>query len=158
LDAAIGVLPEEMRDAAAPNGTRDAAIDAAVGLTGEEAAACYAKSLVQLRKIDPKAVAREKKRVIAREKVLEWFDPLPGGLDAVGGPENLKAWLVSRAAAYSPKAREYGLPAPKGALLGGIPGCGKSLTAKAIATAWGVPLLKVDLGAIKSKFVGESEG
>jgi SpoVK/Ycf46/Vps4 family AAA+-type ATPase len=84
--------------------------------------------------------------------------PLPGGLDAVGGLDNLKAWLESRRLAYSPRARAYGLPPPKGALLVGIPGCGKSLTAKAIATAWGVPLLRVDLGALKSKFVGESEG
>ena len=83
---------------------------------------------------------------------------IPGGLDAVGGLDNLKAWLTARRLAYSAKAREYGLPAPKGALLAGVPGCGKSLTAKAIATAWGVPLLRVDLGALKSKFVGESEG
>lgn len=155
FDAAIDSIPENMRaDSVA---AREAAIDSAIGLTGEEAASCFARSLVQLRKVDPAAVAKEKKRVIAREKVLEWFDPLPGGLDAVGGLENLKAWLVDRAEAYSPDARAYGLPAPKGAMLAGIPGCGKSLTAKAIATAWGVPLLRVDLGAIKSKFVGESE-
>lgn len=157
LDAAIRSLPDDMRADAAPNGTRDAAIDAAVGLTGEEAASCYARSIVQCRKIDPILVSKEKKRVIARERVLEWFDPLPGGLDAVGGLENLKTWLVARSAAYSPQARDYGLPAPKGAMLAGIPGCGKSLTAKAIATAWGVPLLRVDLGGLKSKFVGESE-
>lgn len=157
LDAAIAALPDELRDTAAPNGTRDAAIDAAIGLSGEEAAACYARSLVQLRKIDPATVAREKKRVIARERVLEWFDPLPGGLNAVGGLDNLKTWLVARAKAYSKQARAYGLPAPRGALLVGVPGCGKSLTAKAIATAWGVPLLRLDLGALKSKFVGESE-
>jgi MoxR-like ATPase len=172
LDAAINVLPEfetnpetnepdetkPLRSLAAPNGTRDAAIDAAVGLSGEEAAACYAKSLVQFRRIDPVAVAQEKKRVIARERVLEWYDPMPGGLDAVGGLENLKAWLTTRKLAYSPAARAYGLPSPKGAMLVGVPGCGKSLTAKAIATAWGVPLLKIDLGALKGKFVGESEG
>jgi AAA+ superfamily predicted ATPase len=158
LDAAIESLPEELKATAAPNGTRDAAIDAAVGLSGEEAAACYARSLVQSRKIDPATVAKEKKRVIARERVIEWFDPLPGGLDAVGGLDQLKAWLASRKNAYSPKARAYGLPAPKGALLVGVPGCGKSLTAKAIATAWGVPLLRLDLGGLKSKFVGESEG
>jgi len=158
LDAAIGSLPEEMKGKAAPNGKREAAIDAAVGLSGEEAASCYARSLVQLRLIDPATVSKEKRRVIARERVLEWFDPLPGGLDAVGGLENLKAWLAARRTAYSPEARAYGLPAPKGALLVGVPGCGKSLTAKAIATAWGVPLLRVDLGALKSKFVGESEG
>lgn len=157
LDAAIGSLPDEIRASAAPNGTRDAAIDAAVGLSGEEAQSCYARSLVQLRRIDPATVAREKRRVIARERVLEWFEPLAGGLDAVGGLDNLKTWLVSRAAAYSKEARVYGLPAPRGALLAGVSGCGKSLTAKAIATAWGVPLLRMDLGALKSKFVGESE-
>lgn len=157
LDSAIKGLPAELQETAAPNGTRDAAIDAAVGLSGEEAAACYAKSLVKVRRIDPATVAAEKKRVIARERVLEWFDPLPGGLDAVGGLELLKGWLVARKGAYTAAARAYGLPAPKGVLLGGIPGCGKSLTAKAIATAWGVPLLRVDLGGLKSKFVGESE-
>ena len=158
LDGQISSLPEEMQATAAPNGNRDAAIDAAVGLSGEEASACYARSLVQLRRIDPATVAREKKRVIARERVLEWYDPIPGGLDAVGGLDNLKAWLVTRKSAYSAKARAYGLPAPRGALLVGIPGCGKSLTAKAIATAWGVPLLRLDLNSLKSKFVGELEG
>jgi hypothetical protein len=158
LDAAIAALPDEIRETAAPNGARDAAIDAAVGLTAEEAQSCYAKSLVSTRRIEPGAVSAEKKRVIAREKVLEWFDPLPGGLDSVGGLDLLKAWLESRRAAYGPKARAYGLPCPKGALLVGVSGCGKSLTAKAIATAWGMPLLRLDMGALRSKWVGESEG
>ena len=158
LDASVEALPEDSRSSALPKPARDAAIDATVGLSGEEAQACYAKSLVLSRKIVPATVAAEKKRVIARERVLEWHDPIPAGLDAVGGLENLKAWLTARAAAYSPRARAYGLPAPRGALLVGISGCGKSLTAKAVATAWGVPLLRLDLGALKSKFVGESEG
>lgn len=158
LDAAIAALPEDLKASAAPNGKRDAAIDAAVGLTSDEAASCYAKSLVQLRRIDPATVAVEKKRIVTREKVLEWFDPLPGGLDAVGGLDVLKTWLLSRATAYTPAARAYGLPAPKGAFLVGVPGCGKSLVAKAIATSFGVPLLRIDFGALKSKFVGESEG
>src|ERR1035437_3452352 len=164
LDSAINSLSEidddgkPLRSLAAPNGTRDQAINAAVGLTAEEAASCYAKSLVQTRKIDPAIVANEKKRVIARERVLEWIDPIKGGLDAVGGLENLKSWLVARKTAYSPAARDYGLPAPKGGVLVGISGCGKSLTAKAVATAWGVPLLRLDLGALKDKFVGGSEG
>lgn len=157
LDAAIEGLPEELRDGAAPNGQRDAAIDAAVGLSGEEAQACYARSLVQLRKIDPVLVASEKKRVVSRERVVEWIEPMKGGLDAVGGLDNLKGWLTVRKSAYSPAARAYGLPAPKGMLLVGIPGTGKSLTAKAVATAWTCPLIKIDLGALKSKFVGDSE-
>jgi SpoVK/Ycf46/Vps4 family AAA+-type ATPase len=65
---------------------------------------------------------------------------------------------MSRRAAFTPAARAYGLPAPKGALLVGVPGCGKSLTAKAIATALSMPLLRLDFGALKGKFVGESEG
>jgi ATPase family associated with various cellular activities (AAA)/Intein splicing domain/HNH endonuclease len=123
FDDAIAALPAQLQATAAPNGTRDAAIDAAVGLSGEEAAACYARSLVQLRRIDPASVAHEKRRVIARERVLEWYDPIPGGLDAVGGLDMLKTWLISRRSAYSPAARAYGLPAPKGALLAGVPGC-----------------------------------
>lgn len=158
LDSAIAALPEGIRETAAQNGAREAAIDAAVGLSAEEAQSCYAKSLVASRRIESAVIASEKKRVIAREKVLEWFDPLPGGLDAVGGLDELKAWLMGRKAAFGPRARAYGLPAPKGCLLVGVPGCGKSLTAKAIATAWGMPLLRLDLGALKSKFVGESEG
>jgi ATP-dependent 26S proteasome regulatory subunit len=158
LDDTLAGLPEELRTSAAPNGKRDAAIDAAVGLSADEAASCYAKSLVALKRIDPVAVAKEKKRIVTRERVMEWYDPIPGGLDAVGGLDNLKAWLIARTSAYTPEARAYGLPAPKGVLLVGVPGCGKSLSAKAIATTWGVPLLKLDLGALKSKFVGESEG
>lgn len=158
LDAAIEGLPEDLQAAAAPNGSREAAIDAAVGLSGEEAASCYARSLVQSRTINPAVVSGEKKRVISRERILEWYDPLPGGLNSVGGLDTLKGWLTARKSAYTRQAREYGLPAPRGVMLVGVPGCGKSLTAKAIATAWGVPLLKVDLGGLKSKFVGESEG
>jgi AAA+ superfamily predicted ATPase len=158
LDDVISALPEEIAAKAAPNGTRERAIDAAIGLNAEEAAACYARSLVTTRTIDPAMVASEKRRVIAREKVLTWYDPDPRGLDAVGGLEVLKAWLATRRAALSQRARDFGLPAPKGALLVGVPGCGKSLTAKAVASAWGLPLLRLDLGALRSKWVGESEG
>ena len=165
FDATIKALPEKdektgapLRANAATPEIREAAIDAAIGLSGEEAAACFARSLVQTKKIDPLLVANEKKRVITRERVLEWYDPIPGGLDAVGGLENLKSWLLARTSAYSPEARAYGLPAPKGTFVAGVSGCGKSLIAKAIATNWGVPLLKLDLNALKGKFVGESEG
>jgi ATP-dependent 26S proteasome regulatory subunit len=158
LDGALNVLPEDLKAQAIPlNGEREAAIEAAIGLTGNQAAACYAKSLIEERKIVAVKVAAEKKRVIATEGGVEWIDPIDGGLEAVGGLENLKSWLKARKTAYSAKAREYGLQAPKGVLLVGVPGCGKSLSAKAIATAWGVPLIKIDLGALKDKFVGSSE-
>lgn len=157
LDAAVAALPEDLRLAAAPNGQRDAAIDAAVGLSAEEAQSTFARSLIATRRIDPATVAGEKKRVIARERVLEWFDPLPAGLAGYGGGELLKAWANQRRAAFSPAARAYGLRAPKGVLLTGVSGCGKSLFAKAIAQAWQMPLLRLDSGALKGKFVGESE-
>lgn len=161
LDDVLKSLPEETRakvQAELVNGAREAAIDAAVGLSAEEAAGCYAKSLVKTRRIDPKEVAQEKKRVIARERVLEWFDPDPRGFEAIGGLDLLKDWLRARRKAFSAEARDFGLPAPKGVCLVGVPGCGKSLTAKCVAAAWGMPLLRMDLGALRSKYVGESEG
>jgi hypothetical protein len=158
LDDVVASLPDALRAGAAPNGTREQAIDAAVGLTAEEAANCYARSIVSARTIDPALVASEKRRVIAREKVLSWIDPDPRGLEAVGGLDLLKVWLAARRRGFSARARAFGLPAPKGVLLVGVPGCGKSLAAKCVAAAWKMPLLRLDLGALRSKYVGESEG
>jgi hypothetical protein len=158
LDDVIAALPEARRANAAPNGVREAAIDAAVGLSAEEAANCYALSLVKLKRIDPVLISNEKRRVIAREKVLTWYEPDPRGLAAIGGLDLLKGWLTARRSAFGAKARAFGLPWPKGMLLLGPPGTGKSLTAKCVAAAWGMPLLRLDMGALKSKYVGESEG
>lgn len=158
LDDVLAALKDDdVRGSACPSGTYDRAVDAAVGLSAEEIQNCYARSLVTLKRIDPVLVSNEKQRVISREKVLTWYEPDPRGLDAVGGLDVLKAWLVARRAAFTPEARAFGLDAPKGAMLVGIPGCGKSLTAKAIAAAWGMPLLRLDMGALRSKYVGDSE-
>eukprot|EP00697_Spironema_sp_BW2_P017784 gnl/Spiro4/9587_TR5085_c0_g1_i2.p1 gnl/Spiro4/9587_TR5085_c0_g1~~gnl/Spiro4/9587_TR5085_c0_g1_i2.p1 ORF type:complete len:561 (-),score=86.63 gnl/Spiro4/9587_TR5085_c0_g1_i2:6429-8111(-) len=137
--------------------TREAAIDAALGLSAAEMQGSFYRSLVTQKKIDPKLIATEKKQVITREKLLTWVDPDPRGLDAVGGLEVLKDWLILRKNGFSQAAREYGIEAPKGILIAGLPGGGKSLTSKCVSTAWGVPLLKLDLGATKSKYVGDSE-
>lgn len=149
--------PAEYRAQVAPNGVREAAIDAATGLTRNEATNCYARSMVTAKRVDPAMVAKEKRRVIERERVLSWYEPHPLGLDAIGGNGLLKAWLRQRALAFSPAARAYGIEAPKGVLIAGISGTGKSLAAKCVATALGCPLLGLDTGALKSKFVGESE-
>ncbi len=168
LDAAVQALPEQLEDGTsvrqpvidelATNGNRDAAIDAAVGLSDAEAAACFARSLVQRRTIDPAIVAKEKRLVVGRERVLEWIETSGGGLGAVGGLDGLKSWVARRRRAYSADARAYGLPAPKGIFVAGIPGCGKSLLAKQLADEWRVPLVRADLGALKGKYMGESEG
>lgn len=155
LDDVLSALPAKVERPDAE--TKGNAIDAAIGMNSEEIAACYARSVVLHRKIDPTMVSAEKRRVVARERVLTWYDPDPRGLDAVGGLEVLKHWLKERQKAFSPAARDYGLPSPKGCLLVGVSGCGKSLTAKAIASAWGLPLLRLDLGALRSKWVGSSE-
>jgi SpoVK/Ycf46/Vps4 family AAA+-type ATPase len=141
-----------------PNATtRESAIDAALGLSAAEIQSCFNRSLVTLKRIDPAVISSEKKQVIAREKVLEWIDPDPLGMEAVGGLEVLKDWLSIRKNGFSAAARAYGLKSPKGILLAGVPGGGKSLTAKCVSSAWQMPLLKCDLGARKSKYVGDSE-
>lgn len=81
----------------------------------------------------------------------------PVSMDEIGGLANLKAWLARRALARSDEAERFGLRPPRGVLLLGVQGAGKSLAAKAVATAWGVPLLRLDAGALYDKFVGESE-
>lgn len=133
-------------------------IDAAMGMTAQDLAESVLLSMVAHKgKILPSVVATQKKAMIDRTKVLTWYDPDPRGLDSVGGYKPLKRWLEKRRQALSLDARAYGLPAPKGVLLAGVSGCGKSLVAKATASAWGIPLLKMDLGALRGRYVGESE-
>jgi ATPase family associated with various cellular activities (AAA) len=157
-DAVMSRMPEDIR-AAHGAAEREAALEAAVGLTANASETCFLQSLVtQSRRIVPAYVAENKKALVAAGKGLEWSDPDPRGLDAIGGLSLLKSWLSARAEAWSPEARAYGLPAPRGILLAGVPGTGKSLAAKAVAAAWGVPLVRLDLGGSKSKWVGESEG
>ncbi len=158
IEKIFDLLPIESSGLPLPSAeVREAAIDAALGLSAAEMQNCFYRSLVTLKRIDPKVIASEKKQVIAREKVLTWIDPDPRGMDAVGGLEVLKDWLKVRRSGFGIQAREYGLPAPKGILLAGVPGGGKSLTSKCISSSWGMPLLKLDLAGLKSKYVGDSE-
>lgn len=157
LDDVIGALPSEYRANAAPNGTRDRAIDGALGLSALQITNSYSRSLVTSRKVDPGLVAGEKKRVISGIPGVTWYDADPRGLDAIGGNGELKAWCLSRRAAFTPRARAFGLPTPKGVMLVGPPGTGKSLTAKCVSTAFAMPLLRLDVGGLRSKYVGDSE-
>ena len=75
----------------------------------------------------------------------------------IGGLDNLKNWLLKRNNSWSEQAKKYCIPAPKGVLVTGVPGCGKSLTAKAMSTIWQLPLLKLDFGKVFSGLVGSSE-
>ena len=138
---------------------RERLAKAALGLTLHEATNAFARAMVDdgvLRNEDVQIVLEEKKQTIRKSGLLE-FVTVDIDLDDVGGLQNLKRWLIKRNNSWMDEAAEYGLPAPKGVLMTGVPGCGKSLTAKAIAAAWGLPLLRLDIGKVFAGIVGSSE-
>jgi len=132
---------------------------ASSGLTELKVKQVTAKALAQRGKIskeDIKDILEEKKQVIARSEILEFFEA-KSSQDDIGGLNVLKVWLNQRYRAFSKEAREYGLPIPKGVLLVGAQGTGKSLTAKSISKSWSMPLLRLDVGRLFSSLVGSSE-
>lgn len=132
---------------------------AAMGLTLQEAENAFALAMVNDGKIDGqdlRVILSEKMQVIKKTGILEFINTDIKITD-VGGLENLKNWLTKRNNSWSESAKKYCLPAPKGVLITGVPGCGKSLTAKAMSAAWQLPLLKLDFGKIFSGIVGSSE-
>lgn len=135
---------------------REAALQSALGLTTTEAENAFALSIAETMGIDHKVIAREKANTLKRNGLLEVVETTTS-LDDIGGLDLLKEWLVRRAGAFSNSAKAYGLPAPKGLLIVGIPGTGKSLTAKATASAFGLPLLRLDMGRVFGGIVGQSE-
>jgi len=140
-------------------GGREALIKACQGLTMTSIRMGIAKSLANFRQIDERAIGvmlEEKKQRIRRTEVLEFW-PSGETLDDIGGLDILKKWLEQRAAAFTSEARAYGLPNPRGILLVGIQGTGKSLSAKATASLWQLPLLRLDIGRLMGGLVGESE-
>jgi len=140
--------------------SREKLMKACQGLSKCRIARVLAKCLARSGKIDDtsiNAVIEEKKQTIRETGILE-FIPAQANLESVGGLENLKSWVRVRSHSFSDKAREYGLPAPKGLLLAGIQGTGKSLSAKTIAAEWKLPLLRLDVGKLFGGVVGESEG
>jgi hypothetical protein len=139
-----------------PPEIREAVVRAATGLTTMEAENAFALSLIESGAIQPSLVAREKAHALKSGGLLEVIETT-ASLDAIGGLENLKAWLIQRGEAFTERARTYGLPVPKGMLVLGVPGTGKSLTAKATASVFGVPLLKLDAGRLFGGLVGQSE-
>lgn len=131
----------------------------ALGLTMQEAENAFCRAIVNLKGLSIDALSiihEEKNQVVKKTGVLE-FVKSDLDINDIGGLENLKKWLIRRNNSWSEKAKEYNLPAPKGVLITGIPGCGKSLTAKAMSAIWGLPLLKLDMGKIFGGIVGSSE-
>ena len=135
---------------------REAALDAAGGLTTIEAEAAFALSVVEAKGIVPAIIAREKAQAVKKNGLLEIIETKES-LESIGGLDVIKQWLLKRRNAFGKRAAQYGLPAPKGLLVVGVPGTGKSLTAKATAKVFGAPLLKLDAGRIFAGLVGASE-
>lgn len=131
-----------------------------MGLTRDEAEKVYRKALVSAKRLteaEVEIVLSEKKQLIRRNGILEYIEE-DETIDAVGGLDELKRWLHQRSNAFSERAREYGLPQPKGMLILGVPGCGKSLIAKTTSRLWGLPLLRLDMGRVyDGSMVGRSE-
>ncbi|HEX4462947.1 MAG TPA: AAA family ATPase [Polyangia bacterium] len=161
IDGIIGKLLQELPvgvepgPAGDPQG-RERLVEAALGLTYVEAENVLAKSIVRNKTFDIGTVLSEKKHIIRKSGILEYYEASES-LDEIGGLETLKEWLQKRRGAFTSKARDFGLPLPKGILLIGVPGCGKSLTAKAVGAAWQMPLLRLDVGKIFGGLVGASE-
>lgn len=137
---------------------RNRMVDAALGMTSMEAdlAFCLAAVKDDLGPNAPYTVSSEKEQIIKKSGILDYF-PKNESLKDVGGMDILKDWLFKRQKAYEKKARDFGLQEPKGLLLLGVPGCGKSLTAKSIASFWNMPLLRLDIGKVYQGLVGSSE-
>lgn len=108
---------------------------------------------------DLRLIFDQKQQMIKKAGILEMI-PLKETIDDIGGLENLKAWFIKKAKVYKNmnNAKRYGVDMPKGVLIAGVPGCGKSLNAKAAANLFEVPLLRLDMGRLMGKYVGESEG
>lgn len=153
------VLDGILRSADQPpllDGVRESVLHAALGLTTVEAENAFALSMVESGCVDPMLVAREKARTLKRGGLVEVIETKPD-LDDIGGLDALKRWLSQRRPAFGAAARDYGLPVPKGLLIVGIPGTGKSLTAKATASVLQLPLLRLDMGRVFGGIVGQSE-
>ena len=135
-------------------------IDSALGLTDTEADLAFrlAKEKDGFRSMNAvQVISSEKEQIIRKSGILDYVKVDTSLENSVGGLDCLKAWLKRRSKAFEIKAKEFGLKEPKGILLLGVPGCGKSLTAKCIAAEWKQPLLKLDIGRVFSMYVGSSE-
>lgn len=133
--------------------------DAARGLTIIEAKYALREIAISkkcLTEAEVPLIIKEKEQIIKKSGILEYFHP-EESLSDVGGMDNLKDWLKRRRVGFDQEAEDFGMTPPKGALLLGVQGCGKSLIAKAMASEWNLPLLRFDLGKVFGGIVGESE-
>lgn len=131
-------------------------IQALLGLTRSEAEDALAKAFILKKKFDIPTILDIKKQIIRKGQLLDYM-PALSTMNEVGGFQGLKEFINLRKTSFSEDARNYGLPQPKGVFMLGLPGCGKTLAAKSIASFLQVPLLKLDMGKLFGSYIGESE-
>jgi len=156
LDDLLEAWPDELE---IDSHAEDRLIKGALGLTQSEAKRAWTRALTGRSTVDDVAIdllIEEKRHLAAASDFLE-FHELGGGAEEVGGLDELKTWLKRRALAYSPEAQEQGIPLPKGALLLGVQGCGKSLTSRVAARMLSFPLIRLDLSRLLDSGQGASE-
>src|SRR3990167_6520515 len=139
----------------------DRVLEASLGMTANEAESVYSLAMIKFGgRIDSaesvELIRKEKTAIIKKSGLLEFYE-CKEDMGNIGGLDLLKAWLKKRQKGYSKEAKEFGIMPPRGILLCGVPGTGKSLSAKAVAREWGLPLLKFDIGKIFGSLVGQSE-
>ncbi|MFM7450041.1 MAG: AAA family ATPase [Leptolyngbyaceae cyanobacterium] len=160
LNQVLSQQLEQVRGRRISTEIREKLLKAALGLTRDEAEKVYRKAYVTAGRLTEEEVGEvlsEKKQLIRRNGILEYIEE-DETIDSVGGLEELKHWLRQRSNAFTERAREYGLPQPKGMLILGVPGCGKSLIAKTTSRLWSLPLLRLDMGRVyDGSMVGRSE-
>ena len=147
-----GILDQclSARQAGPPAEVTEAMVRASLGLTAAQARRVFTRALLERPRFslaDIPLILEQKKEIIRRTELLEFFE-VSETLRQIGGLDQLKQWLANRAAAFSEDARRYGLPEPKGLLLLGVQGCGKSLCAKAVSNLWNMPLLRLDASMV----------
>ncbi|MCX6921636.1 MAG: AAA family ATPase, partial [Verrucomicrobia bacterium] len=160
LDEAVQDLRDSQKVEISLDGEgRERLLQAALGLTLGEAENVFAKIIIKNLRLsaeDVNEVFAEKQQIIRKSGLLEYY-AAEEDFASVGGLAVLKDWVTKRAVAFTAEAHAFGLPAPKGVLLLGVQGCGKSLCAKAVSRLWQLPLLRFDMGRMFGSLVGSSE-
>ena len=134
------------------------------GLTAYEVEAAVAQSIIKTKKamdkakrVDPKFIQEYKRRQLSKTDLINYVDVTDSGFEQVGGLDSFKAWAEKQKAAWTPEGQKFGLVPPKGVLLMGVWGCGKSISAKALGNAWKLPVIQLEMGKLKQSGVGDSE-